>query len=147
MKKIRIVSKEPCLIISRGAFHSDKVVYICCANKKHKYDRNKSRIVYIGATKRGAKRFSNSVVYKGKNILDRYGINQIKVYTVTCRGVRGTKIWQKLEDAFLYNFLEEYGRIPILNKQCRSKRKKDVSTFFPESRIDEIIDYFSNLKS
>lgn len=147
MKKIRIVSKEPCLIINRGAFHTDKLVYILCSNKKHRYPRNESKIVYIGTTKNGAARFATSLVNKGKDILRRYGISQIKVYTVTCKGVQGAKIWRKLEDAFLYNFLEEYGRIPILNKQCGPKCKKDISTLFSEQKIDKIIADFSNLKS
>lgn len=153
MKKIRIVSKEPCLIINRGAFHDDKLVYILVANKKYHYgDGLKSRIVYIGTTKRGADRFAVSAVERGKSILQHHGIRQVKVYTVTCKGVRGAKTtWRKLEDAFLYNFRQYYFCKPLLNKQGGPAHKEEIAPYFStsqaEKKIEKIISYFSNLKS
>jgi hypothetical protein len=148
MRNIHIVSKEPCLIINREAFHDDKLVYILVANKKYDYgDGLKSRIVYIGTTKRGADRFAVSAVERGKSILQHHGITQLKVYTVTCKGVRGAKTWRKLEDAFLYNFHEYYSCKPLLNKRRGPKRKEKIDSSFREARIEKIIAHFSNLKS
>ncbi len=148
MKKVRIIGKEPCLIINRGAFHDNKLVYVLLANRRVRYKPYdlRSRIVYIGTTKRGADRFAVSAVERGRDVLFRHGIHQIKVYTVTCQGARGVKTWRKLEDAFLYNFREYYGCKPLLNKQCGPRRKEDVATCFQESKIEKIIKHFSNLK-
>lgn len=152
MKKIRIVSKEPCLIINRGAFHDDKLVYILVANKKYPYEHGlKSRIVYIGTTKRGADRFAVSAVERGKSILQHHGITQVKVYIVTCEGIKGAKTWKKLEDAFLYNFHQCYFCKPLLNKQWGPRRKEEIALYFStpqaEKKIERIIAYFSNLKA
>lgn len=146
MKKLQI-STKPCLIIERRAFYANKLVYVLCANKKHRYQWGRSKIVYIGTTEKGADRIGNSVVNKGRDILDHHGINQVKAFMVTCSGGRGMKDWpKKLESAFLYNFREYYGCIPLLNKQCGPKQKEDVSTNFSEAKIDRAIAYFSNLK-
>ena len=148
MKKIRIASWEPCLIINRGAFNNSKLVYLLLANKKVLYKPYglQSRIVYIGTTKNGADRFAVSAVERGKTVLSKHGINQLKVFTVTCEGVKGEKTWKKLEDAFLYNFREYYGCKPLLNKQCGPRRKEDLPTYFSEAKIERIIRDFSHLK-
>ena len=39
-------------MICQGSQRSDKVVYILAANKDFKYQNGRSRIVYIGTTKR-----------------------------------------------------------------------------------------------
>lgn len=146
MKKLKI-STNPCLVIERQAFYTNKLVYILCANRKHRYPWGRSKIVYIGTTEKGADRVGNSVVNRGRDIFDHYGINQVKAFTVTCQRGKGMKYWpKKLESAFLYNFREYYGCIPILNKQCGPKRKEDVSINFSEAKIDRAISYFSNLR-
>jgi hypothetical protein len=65
-KKLSIrIHKEPAIVINRIAFRDNKLVYIARANKKLRYPWGKSRIAYIGTTKRGARRMASSAACKG----------------------------------------------------------------------------------
>ena len=110
-KKLKIkFSENPSIIIHRTAVRHDKLVYIARANKKRGYPlRNKSRIVYIGTTKKGARRIASSAASKGEQLLDEYGMKHLEFNIVTCSRRQSVETWKKLERALIIRFRERFG--------------------------------------
>jgi len=96
------LSKKPVMTIGRGALSTKRLVYILATNKPVKYPRGKSRIVYIGTTKRGARRAASSIAYRAEDALERRGLRTVDTHLLTYRGGRGKhNLWVKLERAVL----------------------------------------------
>ena len=56
MSALRIkCSKTPLLTVVRSKQWNKKMVYILLSSKQHKYRNGRSRIVYIGTTKKGSR--------------------------------------------------------------------------------------------
>ncbi len=135
MKRSKVTFiKKPVMTIARHAFGQQKTVYILVANKSIYYKwKRKSRIVYIGTTKKGASRIGQSVVIRGEPALGQHGINQIHAYVAKCRPRKRVEIWKKLESAFLQAFKRHYGSVPLYNKQYQDRPVMDEFRFFYES--------------
>jgi hypothetical protein len=119
------------MTLSRGALGADRLVYILAANKPIKYPQGRSRIVYVGTTKRGVRRVASSVAYRAEGILGRPGLKTVDAHLLTYSGRPGAqKLWAKLERAMLFIFKYEYGDIPILNKVGRNIWPGKEFTFF-----------------
>lgn len=88
------------------------LVYIAASNKAFKYRFGKSKIVYIGTTKKGAIRLTQSAVDKSKDLFTLHGIKQIGFYIVTCSSVKNLQSWKKLERAIILTFRHLYGDPP-----------------------------------
>lgn len=109
------------MTLGRGALGADRLVYILAANKPVKYPRGRSRIVYIGTTKRGVRRVASSVASRAEGLLGRPGLRTVDAHLLTYSGRPGAqKLWAKLERAMLFIFKYEYGDIPILNRVGRN---------------------------
>ncbi|MGD0168715.1 MAG: hypothetical protein ABSE54_03220 [Smithella sp.] len=143
-KKLKIkFDNKPSIIIHRTAVHNDKLVYIARANKKIKYpSHEKSRIVYIGTTKKGAKRIASSAALRGEQLLYEYGIKHLEFNIVTCTGRTGVETWKKLERALIIRFRERFGIPPKANKSGKFWRK-DKKILYSEKRLDQVIDALS----
>jgi hypothetical protein len=144
-KKLSITYKKdnPCLTINRVAFHNDKLVYIACANKGVRYPWGKSKIVYIGTTKKGANRIASSAAWRGEVLLYDYGISHLKIHVVTCGRVQGAETWKKLERALLIRFREIFGNVPRANKVGKHLKWRDEKRYFAQEKLDRVIDCFS----
>lgn len=115
------LSRAPVMTLGRGALGADRLVYILAANKPVKYPRGRSRIVYIGTTKRGVRRVASSVASRAEGLLGRPGLRTVDAHLLTYSGRPGAqKLWAKLERAMLFIFKYEYGDIPILNRVGRN---------------------------
>ncbi len=115
------LSKTSVMTLSRGALGADRLVYILAANKPIKYPQGRSRIVYVGTTKRGVRRVASSVAHRAEGILGRPGLKTVDAHLLTYSGRPGAqRLWAKLERAMLFIFKYEYGDIPILNKVGRN---------------------------
>ena len=137
---LRINFTEPVLTINRVAFgQGDRFVYVICAEKKLRYPWGKSRIGYIGTTKRGARRIASSAVWKGEHLLLGYGIKHLNVRIIRCRGRRAVETWRKLERALLLKFRERYGKIPLANKAGGRMSWDDEHKYFKSSRLEDIL--------
>jgi len=134
---------EPSFVIHRTAFRHDKLVYVARANKKIRYAWGSSRIVYIGTTKKGAKRVASSAAWKGETLLYDYGIRSLEYHVVTCDKVPGLETWKKLERALLIRFRERFGRGPRANKVGAWTHWKDEKKYFSEEKLDRVIDGLS----
>jgi predicted GIY-YIG superfamily endonuclease len=137
--KIKL-SKQPCVIIHRAAFRNDKLVYVGCANRKIRYPvRDRSRIVYIGTTKKGARRIASSAAAKGEELLYEHGMKDLQFYVITCTRRQAVESWRKLERALIIRFRELYGAIPEGNRAGRFWRWRDERLYFSQDKLDEVI--------
>lgn len=141
MSVLRIKSsKKPLLTVVRSKQWNKKMVYVLLANKAHKYTNGRSRIVYIGTTKKGAGRPATSAVDKASEAFKKlHGVKTIEVYIVTCSRRKAMASWKYLESALLYTFRKEYFQLPKFNKQRGSK---DASELFRRSALEKVIFQF-----
>lgn len=115
------LSRVPVMTLSRGALGADQLVYLLAVNKPVKYLHGKSRIVYIGTTKRGVIRVASSVAHRSARVLQQPGLRTVEAHLLTYGGKPGVrKLWAKLERAMLIMFKFEYGDIPRLNQMGRN---------------------------
>lgn len=135
--------KQPSFVIYRTAFRDEKLVYIIRANKRLCYSYGKSRIAYIGTTKKGARRIASSAVGKGENLLYLYGIKHLELHIVTCGRVQGVETWKKLERALILRFRERFGEAPRANSAFKKGHWRDEKRYFSEKKLDKVIDGLS----
>ena len=116
--KLRIKYRDrPAVVVHRAAFKDKKLVYVGRANKQYRYPWGRSRIVYIGTTKTGARRIASSAAKKGEDLLFEHGIKAVEFSVVTCGRLQSVATWKKLERALLIKFREKYGAVPRGNVQ------------------------------
>jgi hypothetical protein len=70
------LSRQPVMTLGRKALRAARCVYILGTNKHVKYPNGRSRVVYIGTTKRGARRVASSVAYRAEEALERRGTDE-----------------------------------------------------------------------
>ena len=131
---------HPSLVIHKTAFRDDKLVYVARANRRFLYPWGRSRIAYIGTTKKGARRIASSAAWKGESLLYEYGIRQLEFHIVTCGKVQGVETWRKLERALMIRFRERYGDVPRANKAGKKIHWKDELRYFSQDKLDKIIE-------
>lgn len=146
-KKLKIkFRKYPSIIINRTAVRDDKLVYIARANKQIRYpSRDRSRIVYIGTTRKGARRIASSAASKGEQLLYDYGIKHLEFNIVTCTRRPGVETWKKLEKALIIRFRERFGIPPKANKAGKfwHAEKDKKKRYFSQEKLDQVIDALS----
>jgi hypothetical protein len=109
--------------------------------KFYKYRNGRSRIIYIGTTKKGAGRPAASAVNKASQAFGKLrGVRTIEVHLATCRPRRNLKTWKHLEAALLDTFFNSYHQLPKYNK-VRPKPKKGL---FRYSALDKLISKFDS---
>ncbi|MBI1955966.1 MAG: hypothetical protein HYS38_06190 [Acidobacteria bacterium] len=140
------LSSMTAMTVHRRILKKDKVVYLLVGPKRIKYKRGRSRIAYIGTTKKGAKRIASSVAYRAEEILAHWGFRQMDVYIVSCTSVPGLKSWRYLERALLAEFLALYQRLPKCNRQGINLRYDGkLERLFKRKTIDQILMRFESL--
>ena len=111
------------------------MVYILAANKYFKYRNGRSRIVYIGTTKKGAGRPAASAVNKASQAFGKlHGVKTIEVHIATCRPRRAMQTWKYLESALLDTFRNKYFQLPKYNK-ARPKPKEGLFRYIALAKI------------
>ena len=122
-------SKKALLTITRSHQWTDKMVYILAGNKFHKYRNGRSRILYIGTTKKGADRPAASAVNKASEAFyNLRGVRTIDVHIVTCAPRKAMQTWKRLESALLDVFRNTYFQLPRYNKVRPTTREGLFST-------------------
>src|SRR6266852_9727613 len=118
MHKLKIrASKTTLLTMTRSHQWTDRMVYILAANKYLKYKNGRSRILYIGTTKKGAGRPAASAVNKASEAFYKlHGVKTIEVHVATCSPRRNLPTWKRLESALLNTFRNKYFELPRYNK-------------------------------
>lgn len=129
-------TKSPSITITRFALLHDKLVYVGRVNKPIRYPWLRSRVVYIGTTKRGPSRIATSAAKRAGEILEKRGLKILEFLAVTCGSRPNVKTWRQLEGDLLLAFRAAYGALPICNKKLAHKK---VSGYFSESRLKAIL--------
>jgi len=115
------------------------MVYILAANKSHKYRNGRSRILYIGTTKKRADRPAASAVNKASEVFYKVrGVKTIDVHIVTCAPRKAIQTWKRLESALLDVFRNRYFQLPRYNKVRPTARHGLFST----KALEKIISKF-----
>ena len=120
-----------------------KLVYVLVASKGLKYGKNRSRIAYIGTTKKGGSRIAGSVSSRCSSILGLHGVKEFEARIITCRPRQRVKMWIKLERALLLVFREMYDAVPKCNIQGKRFVESDEFDYFARARIKSILDHMA----
>jgi hypothetical protein len=142
--KIRFSKKSKPLLTLTRSHWSDRMVYILAANKHFPYKNKKttvgrSKILYIGTTKRGAGRPAASAVSKASEVFyHTHGVRTIEVHAVTSAAHHKKFIWKRLEAALLDAFWRRYLNLPKYNKV----RPRPVEGLFGANALLKIIAQF-----
>lgn len=127
------------MVVYRAAILTQHLVYILCANRQARYPNGQSRIVYIGSTKNGAKRIAESLAFRAKEVLDRYGFTSVTAHIVTT----GSPSWKQLERGLILSFKDTFGDKPSCNVQGKGFRWQGEDKVFSKSRLSAIVDKYS----
>ncbi len=140
LTKLRVKKhKGIALEMHRLAIKADKLVYVLLTNRKLKYTYGKSRIAYIGTTKKGVSRIVESAAKKAGDLLQLHGIKTLQAQIITSTGRSKVKTWEKLERALLLEFRAAYGEVPVGNTQGKGIKEGDEFKYFQRTRIRSIV--------
>lgn len=144
MAKLRIsLKRDHAVQATRVAIGKDRLVYVLVADKRLRYKNGRSRIAYIGTTKKGLARIARSVARRAEWILDLRGVRSFAARVVTCRPRQKVKSWVKLERALLIKFRERFGEPPKCNSHGKRMKRRDEFDYFREKRVATILDDLS----
>ena len=128
---------------TRLSVGKSKLVYVLVADKKLKYELGKSRIAYIGTTKKGTARIAQSVAARAEHILGIRGVRAFHARVITCRPRKKVKTWHQLERALLLTFKDMYGEVPTCNTQGKRMRRSKEFNYFAEKGVRLVIEELS----
>jgi len=128
------------LTATRVSIGKQKLVYVLIADKRLRYKKGKSRIAYIGTTKRGVGRVAGSVATKAEQILELHGVTSFHARIVTCQPRRSVSTWLKLERALLLSFKHRFGEVPRCNSHGKGMRERGEYRYFHKIGVANIID-------
>ena len=134
------LKRKHAMHVTRVSIANKKLVYVLVADKKMKYEGERSRVVYIGTTKKGASRVARSVAARAESILSLHGVREFHARIVTCKPRQGVKMWRVLERAMLLMFKEMYGEVPRCNGQGQKMKERDEFKYFTRGRIRRILE-------
>lgn len=144
MKKLRVsLKRSAALQADRTLLAGPKLAYVLVADKKLKYPSGRSRIVYIGTTKKGRGRVAQSAATRADHILGLHGVFRFDARVVTCTARQHVKTWHKLEMALLLAFRELFGAVPVCNDKGKAKKATDHFNYFSKSRLKTILEDLS----
>lgn len=142
---MRISEPKHVISIMRDALKDQCTSYLILVNRNLRYERGRSRIIYIGETIDGIRCVAESTASR-THILREHGVRELNTYTVSCTPCQGSRrkrdMWrdaQDLERAMLKVFEDLYGRIPKCNQQGPGPRAQDALERFSRNRICGIL--------
>ena len=137
------VAMKPAMTITRKVLRYKKVVYFAVSNKTRKYPFGyRSSILYIGTTKKGAKRIAQSAATQAQRLLVYHGVKELRFHVVRCSSIPGVKTWLKLERALLVAFKHQYGSVPVGNTSVKRGRWRDEKDYFNDRRLAAVLRAF-----
>jgi hypothetical protein len=140
------VNRKPAMTVYRRALKHRKLVYVLAARKTLiRYQNGRSRVLYIGTTKKGISRIAASVAHRSKTILKQRGVREMDVHVVSCEKRSGLKSWTLLERALVAQFRSRYFEVPLCNIQLKNKRSSDhLDKLFRPSSLGKILRIFES---
>jgi hypothetical protein len=143
--RVRFDAANPAMTVFKTRYWKPRMVYVLRADKAIRYEKGRSRIVYIGETKRGTRRPAGSAASKAMRTFGVLpGIRRIDVHPLTFRGIQSVRMWEILERDLLATFKVAHGEIPFYNRQGKGKKfSVDRITYFRKSRLEKVITLLS----
>jgi hypothetical protein len=139
-KRVSIVLKPKyAMVVTRIALGRKKLVYVILAQKALKYPWGRSRIAYIGTTKKGMSRFAQSATAKADDVLKLHGVREMEVRVIRCGAIPNVQTWVKLERAMIFTFRRLYGDIPKCNKVGKGFRERDEFRYVSSRRVESVL--------
>ncbi len=137
------LKRDEALRATRVSAGKSKLVYVLVADKRLKYPNGKSRVAYIGTTKKGISRISQSVAARADDILSLHGVRSFHARIITCRPRQHIKTWLKLERALLLMFRESFGEVPRCNTHGTRMKENDEFRYFSRTGVANVIEELS----
>ncbi len=145
-KRLTVTLKpKPAIRVSRISIGKKKLVYVIVASKPQRYRWGRSRVVYIGTTKKGVDRMASSAAARARDVLGLYGVREFHVRILTCAPRRNVKTWVKLERALLITFRHKYGDVPVCNTMGKNSRADDEFEYFNQRRLERLLEQLDQL--
>ena len=139
-KRLKLsLKREEALRATRVTVGKGKLVYVLVADKPLKYTYGKSRIAYIGTTKKGVGRIAQSVAARAEDILSLHGVRTFHARIVTCKPLQNVETWKKLERAMLLKFREAFGVVPKCNSKGKKMKESDEFRYFRNTAVRKVI--------
>ena len=127
--------------VSRVVIGKKKLVYVIIASRSLKYLwGSRSRVAYIGTTKKGMARIAQSASARANAVLGLHGVRNFIVRIVICAPRRKVKTWEKLERALLLAFRHKYGKLPVCNTVGKNIKETDEFRYFNRGRLEKILE-------
>lgn len=134
------LKRDHALEATRVSIGNLKLVYVLIADKRVRYRDGRSRIVYIGTTKHGARRVAQSIAFRAESIFAMRGVRSFHARVVTCKPRRNVTTWRLLERAFLVSFREKYGEVPKCNKHGKRMTARTVFNYFRKRGVQRVLE-------
>lgn len=134
---------DAALTATRVSIGKKKLVYVLVADRRLRYIKNRSRIAYIGTTKKGISRIARSVAVRANDILALRGVKSFKAHIITCPPRPNVSTWRKLERALLLGFKEKFGETPKCNSHGKRMRERDEFRYFRKRGVLRVLDELS----
>jgi hypothetical protein len=125
---------------TRVTLGKSRMVYVLIGDKRLKYQKGKSRIAYIGTTKKGMARIAQSIASRADDILSQRGVFTFHARIVTCPRRRNVRTWHKLERALLLVFRDKFGEVPVCNSHGKKIKVTDEFRYFSKSGVRNVIE-------
>ncbi len=140
-KRLTISLKQKhAMQVTRVSIGKKKLGYLILVKKPLRYPWGRSRIAYIGTTKKGMGRIAQSAAARAEGILSLHGVREFTVRVLTCSPRSNVKTWVQLERALLLVFRHQYGALPKCNTQGKNMKHRDEFKYFKRDRIEQILD-------
>jgi hypothetical protein len=142
VSKLRVKYKhEPVMEVHRSKLWGRKMVYVVLVDRPYKYIGGRSRVVYIGTTKKGEGRPASNAAKKSLEAFDKiHGVKSTHVIILVTQKRQSVETWAVLESALLIVFKSLYGQLPKFNKRLeRFRRIEDVQEYFQVKRLWRVL--------
>lgn len=140
---MRISKPKHVMTVYRRILDKSKFVYLLLSNNPHRYARGRSRIVYIGTTRRGVGRVAGSVAQRAEECFDGRGRKRMDVHVVACSPVPGLKSWRLLERALLAEFQSSHLELPVCNAQGKGYAwNGKLQRYLRRERVRKLLEEF-----
>ncbi len=127
------------MTVTRAIVANERLVYLIVLSKRITYPFGRSRIAYIGTTKKGVRRIATSMSTKADRALRKHGVREFAIRVVSSKGRRRVQTW-RLERGLLLTFREMHGGVPEFNVHGTRMRRTDEFAYFSEVRLRRILE-------
>jgi hypothetical protein len=134
------LKQKQAMQVSRVSIGKKKLVYVIVASKSLKYPWGRSRVAYIGTTKKGMARIAQSAAARAKQVLSLRGVREFHVRILTCAPRSNVRTWAVLERALLLCFRNRYGRLPLCNKMGQNTQSHGAFDYFNKDRLESLLE-------